>query len=110
MYFCAEAKDKVVSPTDTVTSHLDKFDSWQQTNNVKEGYGTIRFYSESGISNTIVQLEMVNKLWYITQEAYSHIHHAETTTADTQIHDAVINRSKAYESYELWHHRLGHPG
>ena len=70
----------------------------------------IRFYSESGVSSTMVRLGMGNKLWYITQEAYSHIHHAATTKSDTQIHDAVINRSKSYESYELWHHRLGHPG
>ena len=96
--------------TCTVTSHLDKFDSWQHTNNVKEIYGTIRFYSESGISSTSVRLKMVNKLLYITQEVYSRIYHAVIMTANTQIHDAVINCSKAYESYELWHHRFGHPG
>ena len=47
MYFSPEAKETIVLPTDTVTSPLDKFDSWQQTGNVTDGTGSIQFFSET---------------------------------------------------------------
>ena len=67
MYFSPQATETVVSPTDTVTSHFDKFDSWHQLNNVKQGTGHLRFSSESGFQHMNVPLKMTNKLWYINQ-------------------------------------------
>ena len=110
MYFSAEAKETVVSPTDTGTSHLDVFESWQQINKVTDRAGTIRFYSNTGFNSVTADLTMINKLWYIKHIPQSRTHHSAITIADNNIHNAVIHRAKSHEYYELWHHQYGYAG
>lgn len=62
MYFSSQAKETIVSPTDTIILHLDRFDSWQQNNNITDLTGSARFYSETGLASVNVDLTMVNKL------------------------------------------------
>ena len=64
MFYSSEAKETVVSPTDTVTSHTHKFDNRQETCNVEKGIGSVRFYLESGIESKTIELQMSKKQWY----------------------------------------------
>jgi len=108
MYYLAKASEALVSPTSTVTSHFDKFDSWSQTNNVRHGTGALRLFSASGLQSIHVDLEIKNKLWYVNQPVHSSIHHTAIVNVNTSIHNAIISRTKVYNDYEVWHHHLGH--
>ena len=65
MFFSADATETVISPTDTVFSNSDSFDSWWQMANCKTGVGNLRFYKSDEITITSVPLVMLNNMWYL---------------------------------------------
>ena len=62
MFYSNDATETVVSPTDTVFSNSDQFDSWWQISNCHTGGGELRFYKTNGITKCSTPLIMRNRL------------------------------------------------
>ena len=106
-YFSAQASGTIISPTDIVSSHIDVFSGWQMTTNVDDLTGLFTLLARDGVSHIRFPTFVKNNLWF------HHLHVQDNDTHSTkprsQIRSAV--RSLTYNArYELWHHRLGHPG
>ena len=75
MSYSNDAKETVILSTDIVMTHSEYFNSWQHTSKVKDGEGTLRMYSESGIQKVEVDLYIYKGLWYIKQNTNSQQYH-----------------------------------
>ena len=106
MFYSKEATETVVSPTDTVFSNADSFDSWCQMANCATGNGELRFYKTNGITRCSVPLVMHNKLWFFEQDISSTLYRSKMATDS----DAFIHKVTCSTLHNLWHHRLCHTG
>jgi len=106
MFYSKDATETIVSPTDTVRSHPDQYDSWWQMCNCRTGKGDLRFYKSNGITRCNVDIHMRNKLWYISQDVASTIYHAKINESS----DAFVRTITGSTLHNLWHHRLCHAG
>ena len=106
MFYSAAATETVVSPTDTVFSNSDQFDSWWQISNCQTGGGELRFYKTDGITRCCVPLRMRNRLWYFDQDASSTLYRAKIASSS----DAFVHAIHGSTLHHLWHHRLCHAG
>ena len=106
MFYAANAAETVVSPTDTVFSNTDQFDSWWQVSNCKTGGGELRFYNTNGIKKCSTPLIMRNRLWYFDQDMSSTLYRSTIATAS----DAFVHAVHGSTLHHLWHHRLCHAG
>ena len=104
-YYCPQASGTIISPTDIVFSHLDKFVGWQMTTNVDKSTGTFILLAQDGVNHITYPTHMKNNLWYHYMTPTAH-----TDTYTHRTYGSVINSLNATALYELWHHRLGHPG
>ena len=106
MYYSADATETVVSPTDIVFANSDKYDTWWQVSNCREGTGELRFQTTEGLRSATVPLEMRNRLWFIRQSAETTRFRARVAATD----DLIVNTLQASATHHLWHHRLAHAG
>ena len=106
MYFSKEATETVISPTDTVFSNADAYDSWWQIANCATGEGELRLYRSNGITRFSVPLVMRNQLWYVEQDISSMLYRAKMTTES----EAFVHAVTGSTLHNLWYHRLCHRG
>ena len=106
MYFTADAKETVISPTDIVLGPGSSFDMWWQVGECRNGTGTLPFSSMDGLHNAEVRLRMKNKLWYVTQGEESMQYRLRVAVLDS----SIVRRLTVTAVHDLWHHCLGHPG
>ena len=59
MFYSKEATDTVISPTDIVFCNADKYDSWWQLSNCKQGTDELRFYKTNTITRVSIDIRMV---------------------------------------------------
>ena len=52
-YYCPKATGTLISTTDIVFSHLDKFIGWQMTTNVDTSLGTFILLAHDGVVNHV---------------------------------------------------------
>ena len=103
-YFSSQASGTIISPTDIVCSHIDTFSGWQMTTNIDNSTGIFTLLARDGISHIKFPTFMKNNLWY------HHLHVTESPIHNPTKPLTSIVRSLTYHAtYELWHHRLGHP-
>ena len=102
-YYCLQATGTIISPTDIVFSHLDKFVGWQMTTNIDTSSGNFILLARDGVNHISYPAHMKNNLWYHYMTPYHN-------SSNISSHTSIINTLNANTTYELWHHRLGHPG
>jgi len=101
-YFCENAAETIISPTDVVLSHLHLYTGWAQFAHVTTSRGKGTFYSIDGINHMSYTLTMKNGLWY---------HKAPDPTHTSQpTEHAVIHRLNNQTRYELFHQHFCHCG
>ena len=106
-YFSEQASGTIISPTDIVFSHIDVFSGWQMTTNIDDSTGLFTLLARDGVSHIRFPTFMKNNLWFHHLHVQDNDPHS--TKPKSQIRSVV--RSMTYNArYELWHHRLGHPG
>jgi hypothetical protein len=105
-YYSESVADTIISPNDVVHQNIQRFHEWQFSANHDMGCGRFRLLARDGVSNCQFTAYNENNLWFhynngITQsEKDSLTHHKR----------AIVWQLSEGASYELWHHRLGHPG
>ena len=52
-YYCSQATGTIISPTDIVFSHLDKFVGWQMTTNIDTSSGTFIPLARDGVNHIL---------------------------------------------------------
>ena len=104
-YYSEQASGTIISPTDIVFSHIDVFNGWQVTTNVDDSTGIFTLLARHGVSHTQFPTFIRNNLWF------HHLHVHDNPTNDKSVSNFAVIRNLTYHAnYELWHHRLGHPG
>ena len=102
-YYCENASGTIISPTDIVYSHRDNFIGWQMTTNLDNKSGTFMLLARDGVNHIRYPTFMRNNLWY-------HYLFVPNATQEKHISTPIIRSLNTSASYEIWHHRLGHPG
>ena len=105
-YYCSEASGTIISPTDIILSHVDTFKGWLMVTNIDNSSGTFTLLARDGINHVSYPTFMRNNLWYhyLNNDSYG-------STQPLQQNGMSIIRNMSYHAtFELWHHRLGHPG
>ena len=105
-YFSEQASGTIISPTDIVFSHLDVFNGWQMTTNVDNSTGVFTLLARDGVNHIKFPTFMKNNLWF--HHLYLHSDR-QNPTLDIPM-SSIVKSLSYYATYELWHHRLGHPG
>ena len=105
-YYYSEASGTIISPTDIILSHVDKFKGWRMATNIDTSSGTFTLLSRDGINHVSYPTFMRNNLWY---HYLDHIPH-NVTTSNHQQGTSIIRNMSYHATFKLWHHRLGHPG
>lgn len=100
-YFCNDAPETIVSPTDVCVSTHNHFTAWEQYSDTTTGSGHLKFYSKTGLGTATLNLSMINGLWYTKQNINEIKNWSSTPT---------IRRMTIKAEYELWHQRLGRAG
>ena len=98
-YYSPQVAGTIISPTEIVAQHEDKYAGWVQYADCANKKGYIKLIGHNGYSNFQMETVMKNKLWY---HKYS----------PPQTHDdiPIINRLSSAALYELWHQRTAHAG
>ena len=104
-YYCAQVAGTIISPTDIVMAHNERFSGWTMDTDCEEGLGEFTLKSKDGLSHLHFDAYMENNLWYHYFEPINNQHFNALNKST-----AVINKLTDSALYELWHHRLGHPG
>ena len=100
-YYCNDAPETIVSPTDVCLSAHNNFTAWEQYSDTSTGLGHLKFYTRTGLGTAKLTLAMINGLWYTKQN----MNEIENWTSTPTIRKMTIKAE-----YELWHQYLGHAG
>lgn len=104
-YYCTDASGTILSPTDVVCTYLNRFDGWHMHTNINTTKGYLLLNARNGINHVHYNAFMKNNLWF---------HYLNCLTTNKQFFSktpsTVVYQLNDLATYELWHHRLGHPG
>jgi dUTP pyrophosphatase len=111
-FFSPNAAEPIISPTDVVLSHPNKYTAWAQFAHCSSGQGNITFYRPEGTGHTVFSLRMRNGLWYYEPPSRATVNSTTNEIKEVETVQGKITRlsSKARARYELFHQRLGHRG
>jgi dUTP pyrophosphatase len=105
-YYSKDVADTIISPNDVVNQHRRRFNEWQFSANHDTNIGRFRLLARDGVSHCEFTAYNENNLWF-------HYNCGVTAEEQRQLvsqQKAIIRTLSEGASYELWHHRLGHPG
>ena len=105
-YYCPDVRGTIISPTDIVMTHKERFIGWDLTTDCDAGLGEFRLRARDGVSHISFDTYMENNLWYHYLDPIS----KEVQTELQSVGKAVVRSLTDEAQFELWHHRLGHPG
>lgn len=105
-FYCPEVNGTILSPNDIVLTHKDRFCGWDMHTDCDKGIGEFKLRACDGVSHICFEMFMENNLWFhylepISQQLQNHFQHASRS---------VVRSLTDSAQYEIWHHRLGHPG
>ena len=106
IFFYAEAKETVVSPTDVVFSNSNSFNSWWKIANCSTGGGELKLYKLNSITTCSILLDVNNRIWYLKQEITSIVYRAKIGISS----DAFFHTVTRSTQHNLCHHHLFHAG
>ncbi len=105
-YYSEQASGTIISPTDIVLQHSDRYTGWTMDTDMPSSTGTLQFKGKDGVSHTVFESYMENGLWFHYLNSIPTLDkHGIANSIN-----AVVKKLSSGAEYELWHHRLGHPG
>lgn len=105
-YYSPDVSGTIISPTDVVQQNLQRFNAWQFSANLDSGVGRWRLMARDGINHVQLTAYCENNLWW----HYSPIPNDNAMKNLQTITGGVVRNLSSHATYQLWHHRLGHPG
>ena len=96
----------IISPNDVVAQFIHKFSGYEINNDFDSKTGMCTFLARDGCSHMSFNTYMENNLWY-------HYLSPVTTHNNSKLISSVKSIMHSLSdgaNFELWHHRLGHPG
>jgi hypothetical protein len=105
-YYSQDVAETIISPNDIVSQNLDQYNKWKFSANHDNGNGRFQLIARDGISHYQFTAYNENNLWF-------HYNCGLTPSEKAQLNPkvkSIIRTLSEGASYELWHHRLGHPG
>ncbi len=104
-YYSQDVGGTIFSPTDIVIQHKERYNAWNMHADVENGKGIFTLLSKDGVNHSTFDTYMENNLWH------HYLHPIKSPTSSTINKSiATVKRLTDMAAYELWHHRLGHPG
>ena len=114
MYYTQDVEGTIVSPNDVCMHNSHLYQNWSKTCNVRTGVGKIIFSSsDSTIPEAIIDIQMVNGLWFSFHRQYNSEYqppNSDILSPSPNICHPCVRTLTAEATYELWHQRLCHPG
>ena len=104
-YYSEEVGGTILSPTDIVVQHKERYSAWNLHANVDSSIGTFTLLGRDGVSHTTFPMYMENNLWF---HYFAPIQSHERSNIQQSF--ATVRKLTDQAAHELWHHRLGHPG
>ncbi len=102
-FYCQQAADIIIAPSDIVLNDMSNFHWWTQHANLLDNKGYITFLCNTDHTKTVTYpLLHHNGLWYY--------HYDDVTDVSNNQGIPMVNRISTIGLYELYHARLGHPG
>ena len=105
-YYSPDVAGTIISPTDVVHQNVDRFNSWQFSANLDSGIGRWRMMARDGLNHCQFTAYNENNLWW----HYSPVSNITSTSPRNNRMQGTVNSLSSHANYQLWHHRLGHPG
>ena len=106
-YYSPDVAGTIILPTDVVNQNLERFNSWQFLANLDSGLGRWRMVARDGLNHCqFTTAYNENNLWW----HYSPVSIDTLTQPINNKIQGIVNNLSSHASYQLWHHRLGHPG
>ena len=105
-FYCPDVGGTILSPTDIVMTHKERFAGWDMSTDCDEGLGEFRLHSRDGINHILFESYMENNLWFHYIKPLNLTEHNALDFASK----AIVKKLTDSAAFELWHHRLGHPG
>jgi transposase InsO family protein len=105
-YYSQDVAETIISPNYIVTQNIRLYHEWKFSANHDNGSGRFQLIAHDGISNYEFTAYNENNLWFHYNCGVSQ---KEKEKLDPKLKVIVQTLSEG-TSYELWHHRLGHPG
>ena len=105
-YYSSTADGTIFSPTAIQQQYKDRYSGWCFKANCDDKVGTLRFNARDGITHTVFESYMENRLWF-------HYLQLPSAAEIQELKEANVNICRKLNSdatFELWHNRLGHPG
>lgn len=106
---CLYSKDMqgtIISPNDVVSQYINRFSGYDISTDFDSKQGECKFIARDGCSHVCFSTYMENNLWY---------HYLENVPTPSQQQlkskiKTIVRQLSDGAAYEVWHHRLGHPG
>ena len=96
----------IISPNAVVSQFKTKFSGYEICNDFDTRAGECKFIARDGYSHITFTTYMENNLWFhYLAPITTHDRHKLSTSVKS-----IVNSLSDGANYELWHHRLGHPG
>ena len=105
-YYSPSISGTIISPNDVVVQYGNKYSGYEITNDFDSKTGTCRFIARDGCTHIEFETYMENNLWF---HYLNPLKSDEQRQVSKQI-KSTMNQLNDVALYELWHHRLGHPG
>ena len=105
-YYSSDVADTIISPNDIVHQNLERLNEWNFRANHDSELGCLTFIGRDGSTHYKFSAYKENNLWF----HYNVVLNKDDFFDLNQSTKAIANRLTDGAAYELWHHRLGHPG
>ena len=117
MYYCPEAHGTIISPTATIRQNRHLSVGYQKWINIEHSIGHIELIPREGSDPATIPIYLHNDLCYhhhshtpITEDDLQYHKHRDLFSANGDLISPTVNRLSDAAKWELWHHRLAHPG
>ena len=105
-FYSPQINGTIISPNDVVAQFIDKFSGYEISNDFDSKAGDCTFIARDGYSHVSFNTYMENNLWFhYLSPVTTHDHHKFQSSFNS-----IVKTLSDGANYELWHHRLGHPG
>jgi hypothetical protein len=105
-FYCPEVSGTILSPSDINAQYSDRYTGWVMDTDFDSKTGNFRLIARDGIHHLTFSAYSENQLWFHYLDQVTNAEYEKIGT-DTR---AIVRNLTGSASYELWHHRLGHPG
>jgi hypothetical protein len=105
-FYCPQASGTILSPSDINAQYSDRYTGWVMDTDFDSKTGNFKLIARDGVNHLTFSAYSENQLWFHYLDQVTNSEYTKIGT-DTR---AIVRNLTGSASYELWHHRLGHPG